>query len=47
MEEFGLGEVSLEGGKHVSDIGKPPFHGDFIFPVELFFAYLVGGIDEK
>ncbi len=47
VEELGLRLAALQGCEHGSDIRKPPFHGDFVVPVELFVAALGRGIDEK
>lgn len=46
VEELGLGHAALEGGEDVAEIGEAPFHGDFVFPIELALAGLGGGIEE-
>lgn len=46
VEEFRLWHPALEHGKGCTQIGESPLHGDFVFPVELLFAGLVGTIDE-
>lgn len=46
VEELGLELAALEDGEDGAEVGEAPFHGDFVFPVELLFAGLVGGIEE-
>ena len=41
-----MGRAALQRGDHHAEIRESPLHGDFIVPVELFFAALVGRIDK-
>lgn len=47
VEELGLRQAALERGENGAEIGQAPFHGDFIFPVELLVAGLVRCIDKQ
>ena len=46
MEELRLGLAGLEDGEDGAEIRDRPFHDDFVFPVELTVAALVGGPSE-
>ena len=47
MEKLCLGLAALQGGKALADVAKVPLDGDLVFPVELFLARLIGGIDKQ
>ena len=47
VEEFGLGLATLESGEGVSKVLNSPFHDDFGFPIELFFAGLSCCFEEE
>ncbi len=47
VEKLRLRQPSLKRGEHRTDVREPPFHRDLVFPVELLFTRLCGGIDEN
>jgi len=46
VEELGLELAALEDGEDGAKVAEAPFHGDFVLPIELFLAGLVGGIEK-